>query len=48
MVHQMDKMADAYITLAAAPASDKANEMAFPASLRRSTKLFDKVQLGPC
>ena len=39
----MDKMAEAYISLAALPAPDKANEMPFPSSLRRSTKLFDKV-----
>ena len=39
----MDKMAEAYISLAALPAADKANEMPFPSSLRRSTKLFDKV-----
>ena len=49
-MHQMDKMADAYISLAAAAAPDKAAEMPFPSSLRRSTKLFDKVlQPGkPC
>ena len=39
----MDKMAEAYISLAALPAPDKAAEMPFPSSLRRSTKLFDKV-----
>ena len=39
----MDKMADAYIALAAAPAPDKGSDMPFPSSLRRSTKLFDKV-----
>ena len=39
----MDKMAEAYISLAALPAPDKAIEMPFPSSLRRSTKLFDKV-----
>ena len=42
-MHQMDGMADAYIGLAAAPAPDKASEMPFPSSLRRSTKLLDKV-----
>lgn len=42
-MHQMDKMADAYISLAAAPAPDKGSNMPFPSSLRRSTKLFDKV-----
>ena len=46
-MHQMDKMADAYISLAAAAAPDKAAEMPFPSSLRRSTKLFDKVS-QPC
>lgn len=46
----MDKLADAYISLAAAPAPDKASEMPFPSSLRRSTKLFDKVPrlASPC
>ena len=39
----MDKMAEAYISLAALPAPDQATEMPFPSSLRRSTKLFDKV-----
>lgn len=39
----MDKMAEAYMSLAAAPAPDKGTEMPFPSSLRRSTKLFDKV-----
>ena len=43
LVHQMDKMADAYINLAAAPAPDRASDMPFPSSLRRSTKLLDKV-----
>ncbi len=42
-MHQMDKMADAYISLAAAPAPDRGSDMPFPSSLRRSTKLFDKV-----
>ena len=50
LVQQMDKMADAYISLAAAPAPDKDPSMPFPSSLRRSTKLFDKVlqHASPC
>lgn len=44
MVAQVGQMAELYIELAATPAPDNANQMAFPSSLRRrSTKTLNKV-----